>query len=1053
MSNAHNQYDTQDAVCNDDNDNNNITSSTTTSTAVPPPVLITMKKTPAVKKMGSGGGGGVNGGGARLDDFLKEHIVMEKGKPYTNTNITGGKFNIPDDKYREFLRLYNKEIVSKNKIAHLTEKQKTVDEGGGPIVIDIDMRFPYETTTRIYTKEHVEYLVDIYLEELKCIYVLTKDTPFSVYVMEKPKVNRVADKKITKDGLHIIIGIQSDKIVNTLLRKRVLARLAELTDDEEYKTLPITNSWEQALDEGVANGSVGWQLYGSCKPEHDTYRLTHLFSVCVDPIDNELERMEMDISNFHLEENIQKLSVRWNEDNPRYYFKTDFGALYNKINNAGSSAPQQQQHQHNNNNQLMIGGGGGGGGIIMGGLSIAQIRNIKNDEELQTLIAFFLDNITIQDSLLKETYEYVMALPESYYGESSFQKWIRVGWCLYNISPHSLLIVFVAFSSQYKAFRFPVDVVDICNRWEYEFQNTSGGGGGATIGGAGGGGGFKIGSLKHWCKEEAPEKYKKIQEATIDGFMDAILDGPLTYSLHKSKIVSDRDLAKSLKMIAEYRGDKFVVVNLKSSGTWFHIAHKKHRWEENESGMSLRKLISTDLMKFFVQKSQKLMLQIASREQTQGGGGAGAGGGGNGDTDDAILKRLRMRCEKASLIVNEKLGNSSPKDNIMKEIKEEYWDAEFYKLIDRNEYLLCCENGVIDFKDKIFRNGRAEDYLTKSTKINYIKLDKTIHQPIMDAICDFFHKLFPEDDLYEYMWEHLSASLIGNIGVRQCIHYYTGQGQNGKSKLMELMRMVLGDYFMDFSVSFYTKDRMQRGAPDPELFNIIGRRFICSAEPSEGEILNEGPMKQLTGSDPMNARQLHGMPIEFIPQCSPVIMANNFLEIKATDHGTWRRIRVIPFKSLFTNNPDPNEPFHFPIDLSIGDQFTNWKEVFLAMLVERAFINQGKLNPCEVVMEASRTYQQQQDVIASFDIERIIKTGDKTGRVSKQELAHEFGSWFKENNGGNMVPKSKKIHDYMDKKYGKYNTIYKAWVGVKMVYNNNNENPEDVLEDDDTATN
>ena len=43
------------------------------------------------------------------------------------------------------------------------------------------------------------------------------------------------------------------------------------------------------------------------------------------------------------------------------------------------------------------------------------------------------------------------------------------------------------------------------------------------------------------------------------------------------------------------------------------------------------------------------------------------------------------------------------------------------------------------------------------------------------------------------MWDHLAATLIGTI-ENQTFNIYTGTGRNGKSKLVELMSLVLGDY-------------------------------------------------------------------------------------------------------------------------------------------------------------------------------------------------------------------------------------------------------------------
>ena len=56
----------------------------------------------------------------------------------------------------------------------------------------------------------------------------------------------------------------------------------------------------------------------------------------------------------------------------------------------------------------------------------------------------------------------------------------------------------------------------------------------------------------------------------------------------------------------------------------------------------------------------------------------------------------------------------------MREAAEIFYDGEFIRNMDTNKYLMCFNNGVIDFANKVFREGYPEDYITKTTKINYV---------------------------------------------------------------------------------------------------------------------------------------------------------------------------------------------------------------------------------------------------------------------------------------------------------------------------------------------
>ena len=55
---------------------------------------------------------------------------------------------------------------------------------------------------------------------------------------------------------------------------------------------------------------------------------------------------------------------------------------------------------------------------------------------------------------------------------------------------------------------------------------------------------------------------------------------------------------------------------------------------------------------------------------------------------------------------------------------ETYFIMQILLKMDQNPYLLGFKNGVIDFKEKRFRQGYPEDYITKSTKMDYMPKEK-----------------------------------------------------------------------------------------------------------------------------------------------------------------------------------------------------------------------------------------------------------------------------------------------------------------------------------------
>ena len=941
-----------------------------------------------------------------LTDFLIKHTV-QKGtqttnpKTITNTrigdkdqNIFGGSYHIPDSDYPTFLSIYHRDVIASNKKEYLTEKQL---ESGGPILVDIDIRHDYDVDERQYTLAHIEDLVDIYLEELKNMYQLDDDSEFCIYVLEKPTVNRIAEKKITKDGIHLIIGLQADRVTQLMLRERVMRQISEAWGD-----LPIRNSWEDVFDKGISQGHTNWQLYGSRKPNHVSYKLTHVYNIGVDPTDGEFTRMESPLASFDVLRNIEQLSVRY-KDHPSLFMKNSFIA-------------EHEQYKRQN-------GIGGGGGVPAASSSVARqqriemiiddnssIAKIKTADELDMVLNHFLDSISSADYVLKDAYDYTMILPPMYYEDGSYAKWIRVGWALKNTNSR-LLIVWLKFSSKASKFQYST-IPDLCDMWKkFNPQNKDN-----CL--------TKL-SLIHWARTDAKEAYEQVRTNTIDYFIEQTINAPTTSRNDERGGAGDFDLANVLYQLYKH---EFVCVSVKAN-IWYQ--YKNNRWQEIDSGTTLRKAISIQLRDLYNQKSIDCLHRMtsdgnaASTDQLQGN---------DSSNQDEPGKSRSHRI----LNICQRLSRTNDKKNIMTESKELFYDGTFLETLDINPYLLCFKNGVFDFKEKLFRGGYPEDNISMCTGIEYTELNPFVHQSIIDEINDFMHKLFPESELCEYMWDHLASTLIGT-SPNQTFNMYIGIGQNGKSVLVNLMEKVLGEYKGDVPLTLVTEKRGKVGGLAPEIVQLKGKRYAVMQEPAKGDRINEGVMKQITsGKDPIQGRAPY-MPqtISFLPQFKLVVTCNVLLEIKSNDHGTWRRIRTVPFKSLFTENPvegDKEKPYQFAIDKYIDEKFDTWAPVFAAMLVKRACETNGAVKDCAIVDEKSKEYRKSQDYLSEFVGDRVIRCESKF--IKKNELNNEFSLWYASNYGG-RGPSPKDLHEYMDKTFGRQKN--QMWSGVKIKYDNEHD--------------
>ena len=235
-------------------------------------------------------------------DFVSTHTRM----PDKELGIYGGSWNIKPEELPEFWNLHY-EYVTQGGDTYFTEKQLD----GACFAIDLDFRYCYDVEKKQHTKENVTDIICLYSEEIKKYYHVEPNVPIDVFVMEKPNVNRLADGSLTKDGIHIIFGLQVDFQIQQQIRKYVIKEIKGIID------LPLINDWESVFDEGISKGKTNWTLYGSKKPGNEAYKLKYHYQLILDGADHEFAMPELDIAAFDFKNNYAKLSVQY-PNNPRF---------------------------------------------------------------------------------------------------------------------------------------------------------------------------------------------------------------------------------------------------------------------------------------------------------------------------------------------------------------------------------------------------------------------------------------------------------------------------------------------------------------------------------------------------------------------------------------------------------------------------------------------------------------------------------------------------------------------------------------------------------------
>jgi P4 family phage/plasmid primase-like protien len=564
---------------------------------------------------------------------------------------------------------------------------------------------------------------------------------------------------------------------------------------------------------------------------------------------------------------------------------------------------------------------------------------------------------------------------------NDFDQWIRVGWALHNIDI-SLLdswIDFSKLSSKYKEGE--------CDDLWYKMRDD----------------GLTIRSLMLWAEQDNYVKYHQFMAMEFKDALNTSLDGS-TYAVAK---------ALKTKFL-----NKFVCASL-DNNTWYEFGN--HKWNKVKHGHTLQREISESFANEYLKLAASYTLKATKM---------------NGLDREEIQKKA-ANIHKIAF----KLLDVTFKEKIMKEAKSLFYVHDFEEKLDENYDLIGFSNGVYDLKNEEFRDGRPDDYISKSTNNDYLPFRKS--HPYFEKMKTFFEQILPDEQVRKYFLLTLSTCVAGH-NKEEKLYIATGSGSNGKSLLFNLVQLALGEYYLSCQITIITRKRGGSGQASPELLRLKGARCGCFQETDDGERLNVGMMKEITGNDRFVVRGLYSDPVEVKPQIKFYLACNQLPAVPSNDGGTWRRLRVTNFGSKFTEKP--SKPNEYLIDNTLKDKIKDWGPLFISYLINLYITEYKKLpylSEPEAVKISTDSYKMENDHFTEFFINRIIYTGNKKDAIGIKAMYEDFKFWFKNSHEGAKVSTQVDLNKFLFEKIG--DPRKGRWFG----YTFNKGEDEEITDDDD----
>ena len=458
------------------------------------------------------------------------------------------------------------------------------------------------------------------------------------------------------------------------------------------------------------------------------------------------------------------------------------------------------------------------------------------------------------------------------------------------------------------------------------------------------------------------------------------------------------------------------------SKLWYEYC--EHQWKVCDLGLGITSKISNKLCESYEDAKTSLERSLLSchkneRHQTE----------------------LKIKNIKRTIV---QLKDVTVKSKLLVELREFFCFPGLHSVMDSNPNITGMKNGVIQVNSQLafFRDGKPEDWVTKSTFIDY--LEYSWSDPLMSELANWIGQVFPDPTLSNHFMK-FSASLLEAGNKEKIFPIWTGSGDNSKSMIVKLFENSFGDYNITFPISMISDKALSNTGPSPELARARGTRIAFLTEPDDDINLKKGIIKKFTGNDKFFARKLHQNGEYIKPTFTMIMMCNRVPCIPCADEAVVNRTRVLPFLSKWTDDApeDPEEQQkqrRFKKDRHFDLKIPKFASGFLWIIVQwfATYRAQG-LGVPELVEAWTKEYWEESDKFKVFISENVVKLseGEQSHREYKgmplsasiTDLYVAFTAWHKKNFPSTPIP-TRMDFAHQLKSYWGLPTAHGVWKGV-----------------------
>jgi P4 family phage/plasmid primase-like protien len=383
-------------------------------------------------------------------------------------------------------------------------------------------------------------------------------------------------------------------------------------------------------------------------------------------------------------------------------------------------------------------------------------------------------------------------------------------------------------------------------------------------------------SLHYWAREDAPEAHTMYQLSRLyendETLVRELIDGPIALAQMYLRLFGDDLLL--IKDADRVTTKRFFIFN-----------YVTKLWDNVDKEL-LAADICTELSAIVKEKMDGILSRLSTINRA-----------GLDDKGKELLDRQKATVEmmkKLYMSIQDVGKGCCIASHVMKMKMKTQYDSQ---TMNKNIGLLSVKNGMVDLRTGELLERVREHYQTFYIDINY---NKDAPTALMER---FINGMFlpSEEEVKNLLCNAIGYSITGETD-KKVLPVLLGDGCNGKSELINILKEVLGKHYIS-TVDY--ADLAEKGTSKnvDTLFNARFARIIIIMETGRDAEFKEGKLKAISGRDEVNVSAKFKGDEKMKPECV-VWIISNFKPRFSGDKSFWNRITSIMLNMQFMDRTD-----------------------------------------------------------------------------------------------------------------------------------------------------